>query len=282
MVSAAEPAGPARVEPVLAFNTGVSFVTNTNWQSYVPETTMGYLVQMSGLTVHNFVSAAVGIALALALIRGFAWREAEGIGNFWVDVTRITLYVLLPVSIVTSLVFVFEGVLPQNLSAYVDATTLEGVKQTIAQGPVASQEVIRVLGTNGGGFFNANSAHPYENPTALTNLIQMLLLIGIAAGLTNVLGRMVGDQRQGWAIFGAMAVLLLLGIVTVYWAEAPATRPSRPIISMPRRARCRRAATWRARRSASASRPHPRSRPSRPTRAAPSMRCTTASCRWAA
>ena len=213
------PQGRPGVEPVLAFNTGVSFVTNTNWQSYVPETTMGYLVQMAGLTVHNFVSAAVGVAIALALIRGFARREAEGIGNFWVDVTRITLYVLLPVSIVTSLVFVFEGV-PQNLSAYVDATTLEGMKQTIAQGPVASQEVIKVLGTNGGGFFNANSAHPYENPTALTNLMQMLLLIGIAAGLTNVLGRMVGDQRQGWAIFGAMAVLLLLGIVTVYWAEA--------------------------------------------------------------
>ena len=213
------PQGQPGVEPVLAFNTGVSFVTNTNWQSYVPETTMGYLVQMAGLTVHNFVSAAVGVAIALALIRGFARREAEGIGNFWVDVTRITLYVLLPVSIVTSLVFVFEGV-PQNLSAYIDATTLEGMKQTIAQGPVASQEVIKVLGTNGGGFFNANSAHPYENPTALTNLMQMLLLIGIAAGLTNVLGRMVGDQRQGWAIFGAMAVLLLLGIVTVYWAEA--------------------------------------------------------------
>jgi K+-transporting ATPase ATPase A chain len=213
------PQGQPGVEPVLAFNTGVSFVTNTNWQSYVPETTMGYLVQMAGLTVHNFVSAAVGVAIALALMRGFARREAEGIGNFWVDVTRITLYVLLPVSIVTSLVFVFEGV-PQNLSAYVDATTLEGMKQTIAQGPVASQEVIKVLGTNGGGFFNANSAHPYENPTALTNLMQMLLLIGIAAGLTNVLGRMVGDQRQGWAIFGAMAVLLLLGIVTVYWAEA--------------------------------------------------------------
>ena len=213
------PQGQPGVEPVLAFNTGVSFVTNTNWQSYVPETTMGYLVQMAGLTVHNFVSAAVGVAIALALIRGFARREAEGIGNFWVDVTRITLYVLLPVSIVTSLVFVFEGV-PQNLSAYVDATALEGMKQTIAQGPVASQEVIKVLGTNGGGFFNANSAHPYENLTALTNLMQMLLLIGIAAGLTNVLGRMVGDQRQGWAIFGAMAVLLLLGIVTVYWAEA--------------------------------------------------------------
>jgi K+-transporting ATPase ATPase A chain len=209
------------VEPVLAVNTAVSFVTNTNWQSYLPETTMGYLVQMAGLTVHNFVSAAVGIALAIAVIRGFARLEAEGIGNFWVDVTRITLYVLLPISVVTALVFIWQGV-PQNLSPYVDATTLEGAKQTIAQGPVASQEVIKVLGTNGGGFFNANSAHPYENPTALTNLIQMLLLIGVAAGLTNVLGLMAGDQRQGWAIFAAMAVLLVMGIVTVYWAEAHA------------------------------------------------------------
>ena len=176
------PQGQAGVEQVLAFNTSVSFVTNTNWQSYVPETTMGYLVQMAGLTVHNFVSAAVGIALAIALIRGFARREASGIGNFWVDLTRCTLYILLPISVVVALLFVWQGV-PQNLSAYADATTLEGAKQTIAQGPVASQEVIKVLGTNGGGFFNANSAHPYENPTALTNLIQMLLLIGIAAGL---------------------------------------------------------------------------------------------------
>src|ERR1700730_13768662 len=168
------------VEPSSAFNTSVSFVTNTNWQSYVPETTMGYLVQMAGLTVHNFVSAAVGIVLALALIRGFVRREASGIGNFWVDLTRCTLYVLLPISVIVTLLFVWQGV-PQNLSAYVDATTLEGAKQTIAQGPVASQEVIKVLGTNGGGFFNANSAHPYENPTALTNLVQMLLLIGIAA-----------------------------------------------------------------------------------------------------
>ena len=191
------PQAQAGVEQVLAFNTSVSFVTNTNWQSYVPETTMGYLVQMAGLTVHNFVSAAVGIALAIALIRGFARREASGIGNFWVDLTRCTLYILLPISVLAALLFVWQGV-PQNLSAYVDATTLEGAKQTIAQGPVASQEVIKVLGTNGGGFFNANSAHPYENPTALTNLIQMLLLIGIAAGLTNVLGRMVHDQRQGW------------------------------------------------------------------------------------
>src|SRR6516162_5095003 len=175
------PQGQSGVEQSSAFNTSVSFVTNTNWQSYVPETTMGYLVQMAGLTVHNFVSAAVGIALAIALIRGFSRHEASGIGNFWVDLTRCTLYLLLPISVVVTLFFVWQGV-PQNLSAYVDATTLEGAKQAIAQGPVASQEVIKVLGTNGGGFFNANSAHPYENPTALTNLAQMLLLIGIAAG----------------------------------------------------------------------------------------------------
>jgi potassium-transporting ATPase potassium-binding subunit len=213
------PQGQAGLEQVLAFNTSVSFVTNTNWQSYVPETTMGYLVQMAGLTVHNFVSAAVGIALAIALIRGFARREASGIGNFWVDMTRCTLYILLPISVVVALLFVWQGV-PQNLSAYVDATTLEGAKQTIAQGPVASQEVIKVLGTNGGGFFNANSAHPYENPTALTNLVQMLLLIGIAAGLTNVLGRMVQDERQGWAIFAVMGILLFAGIATAYWSES--------------------------------------------------------------
>src|ERR1700736_630995 len=212
------PQGQAGVEQVLAFNTSMSFVTNTNWQSYVPEPTMGYFVQMAGLTVHNFVSAAVGIALAFALIRGFTRREASGIGNFWVDLTRCTLYFLLPISVIVTLLFVWQGV-PQNLSAYVDATTLEGAKQTIAQGPVASQEVIKVLGTNGGGFFNANSAHPYENPTALTNLAQMLLLIGIAAGLTNVLGRMVKDERQGWAIFAVMSVLLLLGVITAYWVE---------------------------------------------------------------
>jgi K+-transporting ATPase ATPase A chain len=213
------PQGQAGVEQVLAFNTAMSFVTNTNWQSYVPETTMGYLVQMAGLTVHNFVSAAVGIALAIALIRGFARHEASGIGNFWVDLTRCTLYILLPISVLVTLLFVWQGV-PQNLNAYADATTLEGAKQMIAQGPVASQEVIKVLGTNGGGFFNANSAHPYENPTALTNLVQMLLLIGIAAGLTNVLGRMVKDERQGWAIFAVMGILLLVGVTTTYWSES--------------------------------------------------------------
>jgi K+-transporting ATPase ATPase A chain len=213
------PQGQAGVEPVLAFDTAVSFVTNTNWQSYVPETTMGYLVQMAGLTVHNFASAAAGIALALALIRGFVRREAAGIGNFWIDLTRCTLYILLPISVILALIFVWQGV-PQNLSGYVNLTTLEGAPQIIAQGPVASQEVIKVLGTNGGGFFNANSAHPYENPTALTNLLQMLLLTGLAAGLTNVLGRMAKDERQGWALFAAMGILLLIGVVNVYWAEA--------------------------------------------------------------
>src|SRR5215471_10093771 len=189
------PQGQPGVEPSSAFNTSVSFVTNTNWQSYVPETTMGYLVQMAGLTVHNFVSAATGIALALALIRGFARREAKAIGNFWVDLTRATLYVLLPLSIVIALLYVWQG-MPQNIGSYVDATTLEGAKQTIAQGPVASQEAIKILGTNGGGFLNANSAHPYENPNAVTNLVQLLSIFAIGAALTNVLGRMVHDEPQ--------------------------------------------------------------------------------------
>ncbi|MEI9996704.1 MAG: potassium-transporting ATPase subunit KdpA [Rhizomicrobium sp.] len=210
----------AAVGPDLAFNTSVSFVSNTNWQSYVPETTMSYLTQMAGLTMHNFVSAAAGIALAVAFVRGFARRSAKSLGNFWVDVTRCTLYILLPVSIVVGLVFVWQG-MPQNLNAYVDATTLEGVKQTIAQGPVASQEVIKMFGTNGGGFFNANSAHPYENPNALTNLIQIVLIFSLGAALTNMFGRMVGNQRQGWAIFAVMFALFFTGVVVTYAAEAP-------------------------------------------------------------
>jgi K+-transporting ATPase ATPase A chain len=213
------PQGQTGVEQSLAFNTSVSFISNTNWQSYVPETTMGYLVQMAGLTVHNFLSAATGIALALALIRGFARRQAKAIGNFWVDLTRTTLYVLLPLSIVVGLFFVWQG-MPQNLGAYVDATTVEGAKQTIAQGPVASQEVIKMMGTNGGGFFNANSSHPYENPNAITNLVQLVLIFSIGAGLTNVLGRMVRDERQGWAVFAAMGLLYLAGVTTAYWSEA--------------------------------------------------------------
>ncbi len=213
------PRDQAAVSPDLAFNTSVSFVTNTNWQSYVPETTYSYLVEMAGLTVHNFVSAATGIALAIALIRGFARRSGNTIGNFWVDMTRCVLYILLPASIVVGLVFVGLG-MPQNLNAYTEATTIEGAKQIIAQGPVASQEVIKMLGTNGGGFFNANSAHPFENPSAITNLIQILLIFSIGAALTNVFGRMVGNQRQGWAIFAVMFVLFFAGTVTTYWSEA--------------------------------------------------------------
>ncbi|WP_428485475.1 potassium-transporting ATPase subunit KdpA [Rhodopila sp.] len=207
------------VSPDLAFNTSVSFITNTNWQSYTPETTLSYLVQMAGLTVHNFLSAATGIALAMALIRGFTRRSARTVGNFWVDMTRCTMYILLPVCVVVGLVMVWQGV-PDNLSAYTNVTTLEGGKQLIAQGPVASQEVIKMFGTNGGGFFNANSAHPFENPTALTNLIQMLLIFSIGAALTNVFGRMVGDQRQGWAIFAVMGLLFLAGTTVLYSSEA--------------------------------------------------------------
>ncbi|HEX4371086.1 MAG TPA: potassium-transporting ATPase subunit KdpA [Rhizomicrobium sp.] len=203
----------------LALNTSISFVTNTNWQSYTPETTMSYLVQMAGLTVHNFASAATGIALAVALIRGFSRRSAKGVGNFWVDLTRTTLYVLLPISIIVALFFVWQGV-PQTLSPYIQATGLEGGQQILALGPVASQEVIKMLGTNGGGFFNANSAHPFENPTALTDLIQMVLIFSLGAALTNVFGRMVGNERQGWAIFAVMAVLFLAGTAVVYQAEA--------------------------------------------------------------
>jgi len=214
------PAGQSEVEQSLAFNTSVSFITNTNWQSYVPETTMSDLTQMAGLTVHNFLSAATGIVLAVALIRGFARRSVQGIGNFWVDLTRCVFYILLPISIVVGLFFVWQG-MPQNLGAYTEATTLEGAKQVIAQGPVASQEVIKMLGTNGGGFFNANSAHPFENPNAITNFVQLVLIFSIGAGLTNVFGRMVGDQRQGWAIFAVMGVLFLAGVVIAYWAEAP-------------------------------------------------------------
>ena len=221
-LQAALPFNPQHLPAIgehLALNTSISFVTNTNWQSYAPETTMSYLVQMAGLTVHNFVSAATGIALAVALIRGFARRSAKGVGNFWVDLTRTTLYVLLPISIVVALFFVWQGV-PQTLGSYVQAIGLEGGKQTIALGPVASQEAIKMLGTNGGGFFNANSAHPFENPTALTNLIQMVLIFSLGAALTNVFGRMVGNERQGWAIFAVMAVLFLGGAAVVYQAEA--------------------------------------------------------------
>ena len=212
------PAGQSATTPDLAFNTAISFVTNTNWQSYAGESTMSHLTQMIGLTVHNFVSAATGIALAVAMIRGFARAGSGTIGNFWTDLTRCTLYILLPLAIVIALAFVAMGV-PQNFAGPVEATTLEGATQLIAQGPVASQEAIKMLGTNGGGFFNANSAHPYENPTALSNLIQMWAIFSLGAALTYVFGRMVKDQRQGWAILAAMMVLVVAGVIGVYWAE---------------------------------------------------------------
>ena len=216
------PQAMAGVPEALAFNTSTSFISNTNWQNYGGESTLSYLVQMLGLTHQNFLSAATGIALAVALTRGFARASTRTIGNFWVDVTRTTLYVLLPVCVVGTIVLVALGV-PQNLSPYVEATTLEGAKQTIAQGPVASQMMIKHLGTNGGGFFNANAAHPYENPSAVTNLIHMVMIFAIGAALTNVFGRMVGDQRQGWALLGAMAILFIAGVTVTYWAEASGT-----------------------------------------------------------
>jgi potassium-transporting ATPase potassium-binding subunit len=212
------PAGMSAVAPDLTFNTAVSFATNTNWQNYGGESTLSYLTQMVGLTTQNFVSAATGIALAVALIRAFARASAKTVGNFWVDLTRCTLYVLLPLSIVAALIFVWQGV-PQNLGAYVDATTLEGAKQTLSQGPAASQIAIKMLGTNGGGFWNANSAMPYENPTAISNFLGLLYILLISAALTHTFGRMVKDERQGWALYAVMSILFLAGVVVCYWAE---------------------------------------------------------------
>jgi len=217
------PQGLGPVAPDLAFNTAVSFTTNTNWQNYGGESTMSYLTQMAGLAWHNFTSAAVGIGIALALARGLTRRPGPGgpktIGNFWVDLVRSIVYVLLPISVIGALVLVALG-LPQTLSAYRELTTLEGVKQVVALGPVASQEVIKELGTNGGGFFNANSAHPFENPSPLTNFIELVLIFAIPAALTYTYGRMARDTRQGWAIFAAMAVLFLAGLAIAYRSEA--------------------------------------------------------------
>jgi K+-transporting ATPase ATPase A chain len=213
------PAGMPAVPPALAFNTAVSFMTNTNWQNYGGETTLSHLTQMAGLTVQNFVSAATGIAVAVAVIRGFARASARSVGNFWVDLTRITLFVLLPISAVLALVLVAHG-MPQTLAGAIDATTIEGPRQTIAIGPVASQVAIKMLGTNGGGFFNVNAAHPFENPTAVANFLQMLAIFALGAALTNVFGRMVGNEHQGWAILAAMGLLFLAGVTVTYWAEA--------------------------------------------------------------
>ena len=212
------PRGFDAVPPDLAFNTSDSFITNTNWQNYSGETTMSHLTQMLGLTVHNFLSAATGLAMAFALVRGFARSSATTVGNFWVDMTRVTLYILLPISLVGALIFVALG-MPQTLAGAVDATTLEGAKQTISIGPVASQEIIKELGTNGGGFFNANSAHPFENPNAWTNILEIWALLLIPVASVLAFGRIVGDVRQGRAILAAMAVFVLVGVLVVYWAE---------------------------------------------------------------
>jgi K+-transporting ATPase ATPase A chain len=220
------PAGATPMTPDLAFNTAVSFTTNTNWQNYSGESTLSYLVQMLGLTMHNFASGAAGIAVAVALIRGFARQQATAIGNFWADLIRATVYVLLPLSLIIALLFCWQGVI-QNVHPYTTATTVEGKTQVIAQGPVASQEAIKMLGTNGGGFFNANSAHPFENPTPLANLIQILAIFAIPAGLTYTFGKMVGDTRQGWALFAAMSVLFLAGTLVLYASE----QAGNPILS---------------------------------------------------
>jgi K+-transporting ATPase ATPase A chain len=213
------PQGFAGVSPELSFNTAVSFVSNTNWQAYSGEATMSYFTQMAGLAVQNFVSAAVGMALAIVFIRGIARFETEKLGNFWTDLVRGTLYVLLPISFLAAIFFVSQGVV-QNFKPYDAAETVEGARQTIAQGAVASQLAIKMLGTNGGGFFNANSAHPFENPTPLSNFVQMLLILVIPAGFTYTLGRMVKSQAHGWAVYAAMMFLLVVGIFTTYWAES--------------------------------------------------------------
>jgi K+-transporting ATPase ATPase A chain len=213
------PQGLAGLSPHLAFNTAISFTANTNWQSYAGESTMSNFSQMFGLTIHNFLSAATGIALAFALFRGFARRSSATIGNFWADMTRVTLYVLLPICVVVTIFYIASGV-PQTMAGTVDITTLEGLKQTLTLGPVASQEAIKMLGTNGGGFFNANSAHPFENPTALTNLVQMLSIFVIGFGLTWTFGKAVGNTKQGWAILSAMLVLFLAGVTITYAQEA--------------------------------------------------------------
>lgn len=210
--------GASQVSPDVSFNTAISFMSNTNWQAYSGESAMSYLVQMAALAVQNFVSAAAGISVAIALVRGFARHETDKLGNFWVDMTRATLYVLIPLSIVAALVLVSQGAI-QNFHPYTVATTVEGATQTIAQGPVASQEAIKQLGTNGGGFFNANSAHPFESPTPFTNLVQIFLVFVLGAGLTYTFGHMVKDTRQGWAIFWAMAVMFLLGVFVAYPME---------------------------------------------------------------
>jgi K+-transporting ATPase ATPase A chain len=211
--------GAKQMPADLAFNTAMSFTTNTNWQNYVPEAVVSYFSNMVALASHNWMSAAAGIAVAIAVVRGFSRQTMNGVGNFWADVVRAHLYVLLPISLIAAFVLIWQGV-PQNFSPYTAVTTLEGARQTIGQGPVASQEAIKMLGTNGGGFFNANSAHPYENPTPLSNLLELVLIFCIPAGLTYTFGRMVGSARQGWALFAAMTLMFVGGLGLAYWAES--------------------------------------------------------------
>lgn len=280
------PAGMGAVSPDSAFNTAISFVSNTNWQGYAGESTMSYLTQMLGLTVQNFVSGATGIAVAFALVRGFAARRTDGkgfVGNFWADVTRVTLWVLVPLSFVLALLLAGQGVI-QNFDTYKEVATLETTAfqqpkngpdgqplkdekgqpvmedattktQTLAMGPVASQEAIKMLGTNGGGFFNANSAHPYENPTAFSNLLEMIAIFLIPAALCFTFGSVVGDMRQGWAILAAMTVMFVVAVVVITPAEQLGNPLFGPLGSTRYRARCKAAATWKARRFASASTP---------------------------
>ena len=217
------PQGQVAVDPVLAWNTAVSFSSNTNWQNYGGETTMSYLTQMAGLAFHNFASAAVGVALAVAVIRGLTRRSGRNLGNFWVDITRCILYILLPICIVYALFLIWQGV-PQNFNAYTQVTGIQGFQQLIAQGPIASQEAIKMLGTNGGGFLNANSAHPFENPTPFTNLIQMLSIFALGAGLIYMFGKMANDTKQGWILFSAVSLLFLIGAFVALGASRPATR----------------------------------------------------------
>ncbi len=269
------PADQSAVPPDLAFNTAVSFATNTNWQNYGGESTLSYLTQMVGLTTQNFVSAATGIALAVALIRAFARASAKTVGNFWVDLTRCTLYVLLPLSIVAALFLVWQGV-PQNLGPYIDATTLEGAKQLISQGPAASQIAIKQLGTNGGGFWNANSSSLTRTRRRSSNFVEVLFILLISAALTHTFGRMVKDTRQGWALYAVMLIILVVCLAVTYWAEGCRQRQFRA-------SRHRSGATWKARRCASASPIRACGRSRRPPlRTARSIRCTTASRRSAA
>ena len=243
----------------LSFNTASSFITNTNWQYYGGEATLTYFAQMTGLAVQNFASAAVGIVTVIALIRGIVARSGREIGNFWGDLVRVSLYILLPISVVGALFLVSQGVI-QNLSHYTLIHTLAGGTQTLGQGPVASQEAIKELGTNGGGFFNTNSAYPFENSTGLTNYFELLLILIIPTGLTYTYGRMVGSARQGWAIFAAMFVLFIGGSRSSTWPSSTAPSPSTPPACTPTPSPARPAATWRARSSASGS-PAPRCGP---------------------